>query len=102
MLTKYIWRVPGKSLPRISRTRASWARESTAPATVVARKGGGWSLRKLQFLLRRPAARFNPIVGLLHLQPRQRATADVGTGRVLCHETLVAALKDFGPGREAV
>src|ERR1700737_78772 len=55
----------------------------------------------LRFALRLPAPLTFPIVGLLHLEPLERASADIRRLRVLHHKPLVPALDHlpFSPRR---
>jgi hypothetical protein len=71
---QYIGTAPGGSYPRISRTRASWARESMASAIVSEQPHEG----QLGFRLR--ATLLNPTVRCftLHLSARRPTSAEAG------------------------
>jgi hypothetical protein len=71
---QYTGRVPVGPFSRISRTLASWARESMAGAIVAEEHHVG----QLQLGFRFPAALLHAIVRLLDLQPLERAPAHVG------------------------
>jgi hypothetical protein len=80
--------------------RGGWGEEQASTAMCAVRSAlrfGGCDFRVE--LTRSPDP---PAAWLLHLEPGQRAAADVGRRGVLRHQALVAALEHLGPGREPV